>query len=87
MLQVSDCEPATLQLRALMDARNSSDAWDLRCLVREKMVEFIQKNYPGSLPKYRGEFATTSANGSMSKNGDDGARNRGQAVLPQASAR
>lgn len=87
VLQVSDCEPATLQLRALMDARNSSDAWDLRCLVREKMVEFIQKNYPGSLPKYRGEFATTSANGSMSKNGDDGARNRGQAVLPQASAR
>lgn len=62
VLQVSQCEPATLQLRALMDARNSGDAWDLRCLVREKLVDFIQKNYPGSLPKYRGEFKTPATN-------------------------
>lgn len=63
VLQVSQCEPFTLQLRALMDARNSGDAWDLRCLVREKLVSFIQKNYPGSLPKYRGEFNTSPGNG------------------------
>ncbi|HEV2322385.1 MAG TPA: mechanosensitive ion channel domain-containing protein [Terracidiphilus sp.] len=60
VLQVSDCEPTSLQLRALMDARNSGDAWDLRCLVREKMIDFIQKNYPGSLPRYRGEFKTST---------------------------
>src|SRR6185437_6962681 len=63
VLQVSDCEPSTLQLRALMDARNSGDAWDLRCLVREKLVDFIQKSYPGSLPRYRGEFNTSQTNG------------------------
>jgi hypothetical protein len=45
-----------MQLRALMDARNSSDAWDLRCLVREKLIDFLQKNYPHSLPRLRGEF-------------------------------
>jgi small-conductance mechanosensitive channel len=56
VLQVSDCEQNTLQLRALMDARNSGEAWDLRCEVREKLVDFLQKNYPGSLPRYRGEF-------------------------------
>lgn len=56
VLQVSDCCQNTLQLRALMDARNSSDAWDLRCLVREKLVEFLQRNYPQSLPRVRGEF-------------------------------
>jgi small-conductance mechanosensitive channel len=67
VLQVSDCEPATLQLRALMDARNSGDAWDLRCLVREKMVQFIQKNYPDSLPRYRGDFKTTAANNGVVK--------------------
>jgi len=55
-LQVSDSDAQTMQLRALMDVRNSSDAWDLRCLVREKLIGFIQKNYPGSLPRYRGEF-------------------------------
>ena len=55
VLQVSDCDHHTLQLRALMDVRNSSDAWDMRCVVREKLIDFLQKNYPGSLPKYRGE--------------------------------
>lgn len=39
-----------------MDARNSSDARDLRCLVREKLIEYMQKNHPESLPRYRGEF-------------------------------
>jgi Small-conductance mechanosensitive channel len=58
VLQVSDALQNTMQLRALMDVRNSSDAWDLRCLVREKLIDFIQRNYPGSLPKYRGEFGT-----------------------------
>jgi len=59
VLQVSDLFQNVMQLRALMDARNSGDAWDIRCLVREKMMEFVQKNYPGSLPRYRGEFETT----------------------------
>src|SRR5215472_3040725 len=56
VLQVSDATSHTIQLRALMDARNSSDAWDLRCLVREKLIEYMQKNHPESLPRYRGEF-------------------------------
>ena len=57
-LQVSDSDQHTMQLRALMDARNSGDAWDLRCLVREKLIDFLQKNYPGCLPRYRGEMET-----------------------------
>jgi small-conductance mechanosensitive channel len=56
VVQVSDACQNTMQLRALVDARNSSDQWDLRCLVREKLIDFIQKNYPGSLPRYRGDF-------------------------------
>jgi small-conductance mechanosensitive channel len=60
VLQVSDCSQQTMQLRALMDARNSSDAWDLRCLVREKLIDFLQKNYPQSLPRIRGEFDVPS---------------------------
>lgn len=55
-LQVSDSDAHTMQLRALMDVRNSSDAWDLRCLVREKLIDFLQKKYPGSLPRQRGEI-------------------------------
>jgi small-conductance mechanosensitive channel len=65
VLQVSDSDRYTMQLRALMDVRNSTDAWDLRCLVREKLIDFLQKNYPGSLPRYRGEMETTAGQGGL----------------------
>jgi small-conductance mechanosensitive channel len=70
VLQVSDSDAHTMQLRALMDVRNSSDAWDLRCLVREKLITFMQKNYPGCLPRYRGEF---EGNATMRNLGEGGA--------------
>jgi len=54
--QASDVSEHTVQLRALMDTRNSSDAWDLCSLVREKLIEYLQKNHPESLPRCRGEF-------------------------------
>ncbi len=56
-LQVTDATERTIQLRALMDANDSNDAWDLRCLVREKLIEYLQKNHPESLPRFRGEVA------------------------------
>jgi len=63
VLQVSDTTERAVQLRALMDARNSGDAWELRCLVREKLVEFLHANYPETLPRYRGEFTGISEQG------------------------
>jgi small-conductance mechanosensitive channel len=59
-MQVTDATERTIQLRALMDANNSSDAWDLRCLVREKLIEYLQKNHPESLPRLRGEMAAAA---------------------------
>jgi small-conductance mechanosensitive channel len=56
VLQVTNTSEHTIELRALMSAQDASKAWDLRCLVREKLVEFIQKNYPDSLPKLRASF-------------------------------
>jgi small-conductance mechanosensitive channel len=52
-IQVTNATEQTLELRALISAKDASLAWDLRCEVREKLVGFIQKNYPGSLPKVR----------------------------------
>jgi small-conductance mechanosensitive channel len=74
VLQVSDSDQKTMQLRALMDVRNSSDAWDLRCLVRERLIAFLKGNHPGSLPRYRGEVETLSDGGNLR------ARNSGQAT-------
>lgn len=56
VLQVSDCKEYTIEVRALADARDAPTAWDLRCLIREGLIEFLQKNYPGALPKTRGEL-------------------------------
>lgn len=52
-LQVTDLTEHTMQLRALMSASDSGKAWDLRCLVREKLVQFLQEKHPGSLPTRR----------------------------------
>jgi len=56
VLQVTNTSEHTLELRALMSAQDASTAWTLRCHVREKLVEFIQKSYPDSLPKLRASF-------------------------------
>ncbi|WPR74835.1 mechanosensitive ion channel family protein [Algoriphagus sp. NG3] len=56
VLQVSDAKERTVEIRILVSAKNSPTAWDLRVYVREKMIEFIQKNYPESLPKTRVEM-------------------------------
>jgi len=56
VLQVTNTTERTVELRALMSAADASDAWALRCHVREKLVEFIQKNYPHALPRLRAEF-------------------------------
>ncbi len=53
VLQVTDAKTNGVEVRALMSAKDSSGAWDLRVHVREKLIEFLQKNYPESLPKTR----------------------------------
>ncbi|MBA9078133.1 mechanosensitive ion channel family protein [Rufibacter quisquiliarum] len=53
ILQVTDSKERTLELRALVSARDSGSAYDLRCFVREKLVDFVQKNYPECLPLNR----------------------------------
>ncbi|WP_298434954.1 mechanosensitive ion channel domain-containing protein [Geobacter sp.] len=55
-LQVTKVSEQTMELRALMSAADSSTAWDLRCEVREKLVAFLQENYPDSLPRVRAEL-------------------------------
>ena len=57
VLQVSDAtKDHTVELRALLSARSAPAAWDLRCEVREKLIAYLQKDYPGALPRTRQEF-------------------------------
>ena len=56
-LVVTDAKEHTLEMRALMSASDSSKVWDLRCAVREGLIDFIQREYPDALPRTRAEFA------------------------------
>lgn len=53
VLQVTDCTPQSMELRALASAKDSSAAWDLRVQLREELIEFIRQNYPHFLPRSR----------------------------------
>jgi hypothetical protein len=57
-LQVSDCKETTIELRAHVSANSASATWDLRCEVREKLIEFLQCEYPSALPRQRDETDT-----------------------------
>jgi small-conductance mechanosensitive channel len=52
-LQVVEATEQAIQLRVLVSARNSSEAWDLRCHVREKLIAFLQEKMPHALPRHR----------------------------------
>ncbi len=64
-LQVTNLSERTMELRCLVSARNSSDQFDLRCLVREKMMTYIQENYPETLPRARFSAIPDSKGGSQ----------------------
>jgi small-conductance mechanosensitive channel len=53
VLQVTDSKESNVEIRLLVSAKDSPTTWDLRVFIREKMIEFIQKNYPESLPRTR----------------------------------
>jgi small-conductance mechanosensitive channel len=53
VLQVTNSTEKTIEVRALVSAADASSAWNLRVYVRENLIKFLQKNYPGSLPKSR----------------------------------
>jgi len=60
-LQVTDTDKDTIAIRGLMSARTSPQAWDLRCEVREKLIDWLQKTHPEALPRLRGELETKAA--------------------------
>lgn len=52
-LQVVDADSRTIELRALVSARNAPQSWDLRCEMREKLIAFIRDEMPEALPRER----------------------------------
>jgi small-conductance mechanosensitive channel len=56
-LQVTDSRESTIELRALVSARNAPETWDLRCFVRERLIAFLQQEHPYALPRHRQDIS------------------------------
>ena len=55
ILQITDATNGYVRVRILVSAADSAALFDLRCLVREAMVTFLQEGHPASLPHVRWE--------------------------------
>ena len=52
-LQVTAANTRSITLRALVSSLDSGRNWDLRCNVREKMLAFLRRETPETLPRIR----------------------------------
>jgi len=52
-LQVTDTKESTIEVRALISGSDPGKLGDLRCDVREGLIQFLVRHYPESLPKTR----------------------------------
>jgi small-conductance mechanosensitive channel len=64
-LQVTNLTEHSMEIRCLVSSRNSSENFDLRCMVREQMTAWIQQNHPTAFPTARiaavsGALSTTA---------------------------
>lgn len=56
-LQVTNATGSLVRVRPLVSAADGGKAWDLRCAVREHLIEWVRTNYPQALPRMRTEWA------------------------------
>jgi small-conductance mechanosensitive channel len=52
-LQVTDTKEQVIEVRALVSSTDPGKTFDLRCEIREGLIQFLCRNYPESLPKVR----------------------------------
>jgi small-conductance mechanosensitive channel len=58
--QVTETSETAMQVRLLVSARNSGEAFDLRCVVRERVLDFLAREHPYALPRQRNELTRES---------------------------
>jgi small-conductance mechanosensitive channel len=61
VLQVTEATGGMIQVRALVSAADAPTLWDLRCLVREHLVDWIRQHHPDALPRMRADLAADGA--------------------------
>jgi small-conductance mechanosensitive channel len=52
-LQVTNLSAQAMEVRCLMSAKDASTAFDLQCIVREEMMEWVKEKWPEAFPNMR----------------------------------
>lgn len=60
IIHVVDSTDKTMVVRALMSSPDSSSSFELRCYIREKLISFVQKRFPESLPRSRHDICSAA---------------------------
>ena len=60
-LQATDTKDRTLELRIVASAADAPRAWDLRCHIRERLVDYLVRNHPDAPPRIRDEVIGAAA--------------------------
>ena len=60
-MHMTDANEKTIVVRGIMSARNSIATWELRCEIREKLIAWLQAEYPQALPRFRAEISRSGA--------------------------
>ncbi|MFI9064900.1 mechanosensitive ion channel family protein [Streptomyces sp. NPDC053429] len=50
-LVVTDTTPSTIEVRAIVTAKDADDLWTVRCAVRERLVAWLVAHHPYALPR------------------------------------
>ncbi|MEU0304335.1 mechanosensitive ion channel domain-containing protein [Streptomyces sp. NPDC006175] len=50
-LAVTDTTPTTMEVRAVVTAKDADDIWTVRCAVREQMIGWLRDHHPYALPR------------------------------------
>ncbi len=77
-VQVTDLRERSMEIRVLVSAADAPRMFDLRCLVRERLIEFIAREHPRALARDRVELDTpappAAANDGAARGGGGGGR-------------
>jgi small-conductance mechanosensitive channel len=63
VLQVTDAVGGSIRLRALVSAADAPSLWDLRCLVRERLVAWVWEHQRDALPRVRADVGPSRETG------------------------
>ncbi|MEU0277324.1 mechanosensitive ion channel family protein [Streptomyces sp. NPDC088147] len=56
-LAVTDTATTTMEVRAVVTAKDADDIWTVRCAVREQMIGWLVENHPYALPRISTDLA------------------------------